>query len=71
MLLSGLLTLDEASAERSDRALDDAWHAAEAYHFYIRANQLIRAGVDRRVWSATGCCVAREIRRRHARLLAP
>eukprot|EP00210_Caulerpa_lentillifera_P005769 g5516.t1 len=39
--LAGLMTLDEAAAENSDLTLDDTWHFAEAFHFYILAQKLL------------------------------
>lgn len=35
------MTVDEAAAENSEITLDDAWHSAEAYHFYILAQKLL------------------------------
>lgn len=40
----GLVTLDETSAECSNRALDDAWHCAEGFHFYVLVNTMIDEG---------------------------
>lgn len=37
----GLMTLDGAAAENSDLALDDAWHFAEAFHFFILAQKCL------------------------------
>lgn len=41
---SGLMTLDAVSADETGRAFDNAWHAAEAYHFWMLGQRQMYAG---------------------------
>ncbi|GMH42155.1 hypothetical protein BSKO_10074 [Bryopsis sp. KO-2023] len=42
--LAGLMTLDAASAQSNTQAFDNAWHSAEAYHFWMLGQQQFYAG---------------------------
>ncbi|KAK9804414.1 hypothetical protein WJX72_011599 [[Myrmecia] bisecta] len=41
--LAGLMTLEAASMGTDTKALDSAWHAAEAYHFWMLAHRQLYA----------------------------
>ena len=41
---AGLMELDEASMSSSNRALDNVWRGAEAYHFWLLAHRQLYAG---------------------------
>ncbi|CAD7700281.1 unnamed protein product [Ostreobium quekettii] len=42
--LAGLMTMDAASMDKQGQAFDDAWHAAEAYHFWMLAHRQLQGG---------------------------
>mmetsp|Transcript_38234 Transcript_38234/g.108060 ORF Transcript_38234/g.108060 Transcript_38234/m.108060 type:complete len:1242 (+) Transcript_38234:70-3795(+) len=42
--LAGLMTLDNASATSDNRTLDNAWHGAEAFHFWLLSHRQMYTG---------------------------
>ena len=44
VVVAGLVSLEAASNQSDSKIMDEAWHAAEAYHFWLLAHRQLYGG---------------------------